>query len=154
MSMKKSVVMGVALSSLVFVIGVIVLYFNKTSPSRTPFADVQILEQNIVSDGDALMVKGTLLNGTPESITAVHLALICVVQGGRIDLSFMIGSRMENRRVENRMTGQYENREYEVPERIGVGEKYQFEHRIDSKVDPGSCYLSVDGWTDYRTINQ
>lgn len=148
---KKFVFMGIVLIVLIGT-GIVASYFNNRVPSHAVSTDVQILEHEIVYDESGLMVKGVVLNNTPISITYVRMKVAC---GNGQNFSFTVGSRMEKRRAENRMTGQYEDREYSIPEGIRAGKQYQFEQKIDSGVvDVASCSLSVEGWTDYSTIFQ
>ena len=116
---------------------------------RIPSTDVQILEYQI--DADTSIVKGVLFNNTAIPITSVHLWLAC--ENGQ-DVPFVVGSRKKTIRSLNRMTGQYENREYDAPEAIAPGQTYQFEYEMNDVTATSACSLSVDGWTDYRTINE
>lgn len=113
--------------------------------------DIHIVDHAIVASGKGISVKGVLQNNTSVSIAYVHLRFSC--ENGQ-DSSFVVGSRKKKIRSLNRMTDQYEDREYDVPEAIAPGEKYHFEYEIDDATVTSACSLSVDGWTDYRTINQ
>ncbi len=111
--------------------------------------DVRLLEYEI--DGEASTVEGVLLNNATVPITYVHLKFSC---GNGQDISFVVGSRKKTIQSLNRMTDQYENREYDVPEAIDPGETYHFEYAMNDATVTSACSLSVDGWTDYRTITQ
>lgn len=112
---------------------------------------VNILDYALVTSARGVSVKGVLQNNASVPITYVRLKLAC---GNGQDISFVVGSRKKTIRSLNRMTDQYKDREYEVPEAIAPGEKYHFEYEMNDATVTSACSLSADGWTDYGAINE
>ena len=152
--MKKSTYI-LAVGVVLLIGGVTALYVRKTAPSVSGPAGVSLLSHEILKERGATVIKGAVINRTSVPITYVAMTLACTSgQQEKTKISFTVGSRLENRRAENRTTGKSEVREYEVPERIGPGETYQFEHEIINEADTSSCTLTVDGFVNYQTITE
>lgn len=141
---------------LVLVLTGVVLYFNLSrllQNDTSPKGGVSVLKSEIVVNEGLTKVKGILLNDTSEPITYVRLKLSCTsIQGDMTETLIMVGNIKKTVRSLNRMTGQYENREYEIGESIGIGEKYQFEKEVEEMRGVSSCELSVGGWARYNGL--